>query len=199
MISSSPAEGHRRVRGTCRSIGTLCHWNCISAASRIARPLPSRLYRPCRSSQSLHSLRIECFRREGHGHSDGDLLGGEVRLRGAVAVEERVLQQPRSGAHDPVEFEAAARLLLQAILIRSFDVLKCLTVRETLTISLPKELRRGLEKMAKAEGVTSSEYVRRAIKADIFRRALRAARRELVPQARAQGIYTDEDVFKIVS
>jgi len=72
-------------------------------------------------------------------------------------------------------------------------------VRETLTISLPKELRRGLEKMAKAEGVTNSEYVRRAIKADIFRRALRAARRELVPQARAQGIYTDEDVFKIVS
>lgn len=72
-------------------------------------------------------------------------------------------------------------------------------MRETLTISLPKELRRGLEKMARAEGVNTSEYVRRAIKADIFRRALRTARRELVPQARAQGIYTDEDVFKIVS
>ena len=72
-------------------------------------------------------------------------------------------------------------------------------MRETLTISLPKKLRRGLEKMAKAEGVTSSEYVRRAVKADIFRRALRAARREVVPQVRAQGIYTDEDVFKIVS
>src|SRR5207244_640113 len=28
---------------------------CISAASRSARPLPSRLYRPCRSPQSLHS------------------------------------------------------------------------------------------------------------------------------------------------
>jgi hypothetical protein len=53
--------------------------------------------------------------------------------------------------------------------------------------------------MAKAEGVTSSEYVRRALKADIFRRALRAAPRELVPQARGQGIYTDEDVFKIIS
>ena len=72
-------------------------------------------------------------------------------------------------------------------------------MRETLTISLPKRLRRDLEKMAKAEGVTSSEYVRRAIKADIFRRALRATRRELVPKARAMGIYTDEDVFKIVS
>ena len=72
-------------------------------------------------------------------------------------------------------------------------------MRATLTISLPKALRRRLEKMSRAEGVTSSDYVRRAIKADIFRRALRAARRELVPQARAQGIYTDEDVFKIVS
>jgi Arc/MetJ-type ribon-helix-helix transcriptional regulator len=72
-------------------------------------------------------------------------------------------------------------------------------MRETLTISLPKRLRRDLEKMARAEGVTSSEYVRRAIKADLFRRALRAARHELVPQARARGIYTDEDVFKIVS
>jgi Arc/MetJ-type ribon-helix-helix transcriptional regulator len=74
-----------------------------------------------------------------------------------------------------------------------------LQMRETLTISLPKRLRRDLERMARAEGVTSSEYVRRAIKADLFRRALRAARRELVPQARARGIYTDEDVFKIVS
>jgi Arc/MetJ-type ribon-helix-helix transcriptional regulator len=72
-------------------------------------------------------------------------------------------------------------------------------MRATLTISLPKDLRRDLAKMAKAEGVTGSEYVRRAIKADLFRRALRAARRELVPQARAQGIYTDEDVFKIIS
>ena len=64
---------------------------------------------------------------------------------------------------------------------------------------LPKRLRRDLEKMARAEGVSSSEYVRRAIKADIFRRALRATRRELVPKERAMGIYTDEDVFKIVS
>ena len=72
-------------------------------------------------------------------------------------------------------------------------------MRATLTISLPKDLRRNLDKMAQAEGVTGSEYVRRAIKADTFRRALRAARRELVPQARAQGIYTDEDVFKIIS
>ena len=72
-------------------------------------------------------------------------------------------------------------------------------MRTTLTISLPKDLRKDLSRMAKAEGVTGSEYVRRAIKADIFRRALRAARRELVPPSRRLGIYSDEDVFKIVS
>lgn len=73
------------------------------------------------------------------------------------------------------------------------------TIRTALTIGLPGNLRRKLDKMAKAEGVTGSEYVRRAIKADFFRRALRAARQELVPLARSQGFYTDEDVFKIIS
>jgi Arc/MetJ-type ribon-helix-helix transcriptional regulator len=72
-------------------------------------------------------------------------------------------------------------------------------MRETLTISLPKELRRNLDKTAKAEGVTASEFVRRSVKVALFRRSLQAARRELVPQARAQGIYTDEDVFKTIS
>ena len=73
------------------------------------------------------------------------------------------------------------------------------TMRETLTISLPKDLRRNLDKMAKTEGVTASEFVRRSIKVAMFRKALRAARAKHVPLARAQGIYTDEDVFKIVS
>ena len=72
-------------------------------------------------------------------------------------------------------------------------------MRETLTISLPNDLRRSLNKMAKAEGVTASEFVRRSVKVALFRRSLQAARRELVPQARARGIYTDEDVFKIIS
>jgi len=72
-------------------------------------------------------------------------------------------------------------------------------MRETLTVSLPSNLRRNLDKTAKAEGVTASEFVRQSVKVALFRRSLQVARRELVPQARAQGIYTDEDVFKIVS
>lgn len=68
-----------------------------------------------------------------------------------------------------------------------------------LDTSLPSNLRRNLDKTAKAEGVTASEFVRQSVKVALFRRSLQVARRELVPQARAQGIYTDEDVFKIVS
>ena len=72
-------------------------------------------------------------------------------------------------------------------------------MRETLTISIPKEMRRQLTKAAKADGTTQSEFVRRALKTELFRRTLRAARAELVPRAQTIGIYTDDDVFKAVS
>ena len=43
-------------------------------------------------------------------------------------------------------------------------------MRETLTVSLPKELRRGLEKMKarEPEGVTAVSQIRRAIKSGYF-------------------------------
>lgn len=72
-------------------------------------------------------------------------------------------------------------------------------MRETLTISIPAVMRKQLSKAAKAEGVTQSEFVRKALKTELFRKSFRAARVELLPKARAQNIYTDEDVFKIVS
>src|SRR5207247_9100880 len=40
--------------------------HCISAASRSARPLPSRLYRPCRSPKSLHSDLVDELRNLPH-------------------------------------------------------------------------------------------------------------------------------------
>ena len=67
--ASSPARSTddlRRLNDRSRFGGSLFahEWNlvgrkdCISAASGIARPLPSRLYRPCRSSQSLHCISL---------------------------------------------------------------------------------------------------------------------------------------------
>jgi Arc/MetJ-type ribon-helix-helix transcriptional regulator len=72
-------------------------------------------------------------------------------------------------------------------------------MRETVTISIPRMMRQQLSKAAKADGVTQSEFVRKALKTELFRRSFRAARAELLPKARSKGIYTDEDVFKAVS
>jgi len=72
-------------------------------------------------------------------------------------------------------------------------------MEEVLTIRVPKGTRRKLEKRARAENLSLSQYVRRALEAEQLAGAFEAARRDLVPKARAKGIYTDEDVFTIVS
>lgn len=79
---------------------------------------------------------------------------------------------------------------------------KCLNLsymRTTLTISLPPTLRRDVSRAAKGQGVTESEFVRRAVQRQLWTESFEATRRKLVPKARALGIYTDEDVFKLVS
>jgi hypothetical protein len=70
---------------------------------------------------------------------------------------------------------------------------------EVLTVRLPKGTRRRIEQRAKAENLSVSQYVRRALEAEQLLGALADARRSLVRKARARGLYTDEDIFKIVS
>lgn len=88
---------------------------------------------------------------------------------------------------------------------RAFDLTPTLVydtvihMEEVLTIRLPKGTRRRLERRAKAQKLTVSQLVRRALEQDELLTSLASARSELLPQARAQGIYTDEDVFAIVS
>jgi len=72
-------------------------------------------------------------------------------------------------------------------------------MNSSLTITLPQNTERDLTEAATQDGVTKDEFVSKAVKVALWRRALRTARAELVPQARAQGIITDEDVFKIIS
>lgn len=72
-------------------------------------------------------------------------------------------------------------------------------MHEVITIRLPKGSRRRLEARARAEKLTLSQYVRRALDAEELLGAFEAARTDLMPQARTQGIYTDEDVFEILS
>lgn len=72
-------------------------------------------------------------------------------------------------------------------------------MEEILSIRVPKGTRRKLERQARAEKLTLSQYVRRALEVEHFLSSFEAARRDLLPQARERSIYTDEDVFKIVS
>jgi hypothetical protein len=72
-------------------------------------------------------------------------------------------------------------------------------MEEVLTIRLPKGTRRRLERRAKAQKLSVSQLMRGALEQDELLTSLASARTELLPQVRAQGIYTDEDAFAIVS
>lgn len=72
-------------------------------------------------------------------------------------------------------------------------------MRASISVSLPEELRRELDELKEAEGVTRSDLVREAVREYVFARRFRSLRRELMPYAEAEGVYTDEDVFRETS
>jgi hypothetical protein len=72
-------------------------------------------------------------------------------------------------------------------------------MRETLTVSLPGKTKRLVERAANESGLTTSEYVRLAIFRKLWQDAAVESRRAAVPRARAKGVYTDEDVFRLIS
>lgn len=72
-------------------------------------------------------------------------------------------------------------------------------MRETITISIPEEMKKELESLTKEEGMTRSEVVKRSLQDYLFFRNLRRIRLKMMAKAEAQGIFTDEDVFDRVS
>ena len=72
-------------------------------------------------------------------------------------------------------------------------------MRESISISLPAELKADLDRFTEAECVSRSDLFREALREYLFIRRFRALRRELMPYAEAQGLYTDEDVFRAFS
>ena len=70
-------------------------------------------------------------------------------------------------------------------------------MRETLTVSLPGKTKRVVERAARGAGLTTSEYVRLAIFRKLWQDAVDESRRVAVPRARAKGVFTDEDVFRL--
>lgn len=66
----------------------------------------------------------------------------------------------------------------------------------TLTIKIDRALRSDLQSISKAEKKAVSEVVRESVRRYVALQRFRAVRNKVLPFAEAQGILTDEDVFK---
>jgi len=72
-------------------------------------------------------------------------------------------------------------------------------MRQTISISLPEDIKRELDRATSAEGSTRSEIIREAIRDYLFVQRFRSLRRGMMRKAQSRGVFTDEDVFKRVS
>ncbi len=69
----------------------------------------------------------------------------------------------------------------------------------TVTVRLDAKIQRELAKLSRQLGRSRSDIVRDAVRRQIALMRFEQSRRALLPLAEAQGILTDEDVFRIVS
>ncbi len=69
----------------------------------------------------------------------------------------------------------------------------------TLTIRIPDELRSQLEEISSRRSVPVSDLVRESIRRYVAIERFRALRKRTLPFAEAQGLLTDEDVFRAIS
>jgi metal-responsive CopG/Arc/MetJ family transcriptional regulator len=72
-------------------------------------------------------------------------------------------------------------------------------MRESISISLPADLKDELDQAMATEGMSRSDLVREALRAYLFARRFRALRATMLPYAESSGVFTDEDVFRLVS
>ena len=72
-------------------------------------------------------------------------------------------------------------------------------MNKTITIRIPDNMKKELEDLSKLENKPVSDLVRESIKKYIRIYRFRKLRDMTLPFAEAQGILTDEDVFKSIS
>lgn len=69
----------------------------------------------------------------------------------------------------------------------------------TLTIRLPEKLKTDLDQISREENKAVSDIVRESLRRYIAIEKFRSVRRKVLPFAEAQGLLTDEDVFRALS
>jgi metal-responsive CopG/Arc/MetJ family transcriptional regulator len=72
-------------------------------------------------------------------------------------------------------------------------------MRDTITLRLPEKLQRDLDRVVKAEKTSKSEIIREAISRHIALKRFQQLRKKILPFAEAEGLITDEDIFKAIS
>ena len=69
----------------------------------------------------------------------------------------------------------------------------------TLTIRLPAMLKTDLDQISRDENKPVSEIVRESLRRYIAVEKFRSVRKKILPFAEAQGLLTDDDIFKTLS
>lgn len=72
-------------------------------------------------------------------------------------------------------------------------------MRGTITIRLPEKLQRDLDRVVKTEKTSKSDIIRDAIERYIALKRFQQLRKKVLPFAEAEGLVTDEDIFKAIS
>jgi len=72
-------------------------------------------------------------------------------------------------------------------------------MNHSVTVRIPEDLQSQLEQIARKSKVSISELIRESLRRWIISHRFRQLRGKVLPFAEAQGILTDEDVFRIVS
>jgi len=70
---------------------------------------------------------------------------------------------------------------------------------ETITIRLSEKLQQELKTVVRLEKTSKSEIIRDAISRYLAVRRFKQIRKRVLPFAEAEGLLTDEDIFKTIS
>ena len=70
---------------------------------------------------------------------------------------------------------------------------------QSMTLRLADEVKMQLKRISKQDGLSVSDVARKAIEDYVWIRQFRRLRQKMLPYAERKGIFTDEDVFRIIS
>jgi predicted transcriptional regulator len=66
----------------------------------------------------------------------------------------------------------------------------------TITLRVPDDMDKALERQSAAAGISKSDLAREALRRYLAVSEFQTLRSKLVKRAQAQGVHTDEDVFR---